>query len=347
MSAAVMRATDIARAVARMGSAAVVLLAASPASAWFGGVDPIPACASFTTCTAAVGSSAWAGTGYRFSNIGPFYPIPTGLNPVVDGVSDTWFFEGDVSLSTTPATTGGWPCNVACYTNNPFTSTASARAQSGFAVNRAAAESGFGANGEDYRSPNSFADVRVTTLAQAGSVWRDAWTFSGDGHFSATVGLEGVSSNRTGANFPSSYTHNGLVTSGDWFFEFMVWDVDHLSFSEYFEETPGPTLVTRVLGSGNNEQRASFTSALALDFDFVSGVQYVVTSQLGVNARYGRTIDLYNTARLQEVALSGGASMLALSGHDYLAPVPEPVAPVLLLAGLLVMVRLGHVRRPA
>lgn len=343
-----MRATDIARATARACSAVLVLMTASSPSAGFGGVGAVAECTSFTTCTAAVGSYTVAFSQYRFSDIGAFYPMPTTVNPVVDGVSLTNRLDTDESLSTAPSNASVGVFCVGCASDNPFFSSAIAEAQSGFAVNRAAAVSGFGANGVDDRGPDVHANVRVTTGSQAESAWRDAWTFSGDGHFSATVHVDGVSRNATtNAFFPSTYAHSGVGTSGDWFFDFRVWDVDNLSISEYFEDAPGPTLVKRVQDrSGiSDEQRPSFASSVALDFDFVGGVHYVVTAQLGVQARNGRTIDLYHTARLQDVTLGGGAVMTALSGHDYLAPVPEPSAAALLAAGMAVMVGLARRRR--
>lgn len=341
-----MRATDIARATARSCGVLLVMMVASPPSAAFGSVGPVADCTSFTTCTAAVGSSTAAHSQYRFSDIGVFYPMPSTVNPVIGGVSLTNRLDTDESLSTTPSSAAVGVFCVGCYTDNNFYSSASAIAQSGFAVNRAAAESGFGANGFDDRGPAAHATVRVTTGAQAESAWRDAWTFSGDGRFSATVRVDGVSSNTTtNPFFPSTYAHGGLGTSGGWFIDLRVWDVDNLSISEYFEVSPGPTLVTRVQSSIGDEQRPSFASSVALDFDFVGGVHYVVTAQLGVQAHNGRTIDLYRTARLQDVTLGSGAVMTALSGHDYLAPVPEPTTAALLAAGMAVMVSLARRRR--
>lgn len=344
---------DIGQSMARSCGAAgvaVAALAATMASqpvAAFGGAGPLGECTGFTTCTAAVGSSTVAFSQYRFSDIAQFYPLPVALNPAVNGVSQTDLLNTDVALSTVPsaAAVGGLCPNCATH---PFHSAASAHAQSSFAVNRADAASGFGAAGSDDHGNGVTATVRVTTGAQSQSAWRDAWTFAGSGHFSATILLDGVSSNdTTNGFFPSSYTHSGVGTAGDWFFDLEVWDVDHLTLSEDFEDTPGPTLVTRVQDRSGivNEQRPTFASSLALDFDFVSGVHYVVTAELGVQARNGRTIDLYNTARLQDVVLGGGAQMSALSGHDYLAPVPEPTAATLLAAGLVVAVGLAHRRR--
>lgn len=343
-----MKASKLARATARSCSAALVLMAAAQNSAGFGGVGPLGECTSFTTCTAALGSSTVAFSQYRFSDIGAGYVLPSTVNPAVGGVSLTDRLDTHVSLSTTPSAAAVGVFCVGCATDNPFFSSAGAKAQSGFAVNRAEAVSGFGADGVDDRGSDVHARVRVITFAQSQSAWRDAWTFSGDGRFSATVHLDGVSRNATtNAFFPSTYLHSGVGTSGDWYFDLRVWDVDNLSISEYFETAPGPTLVTRVQDrSGiSDEQRPSFASSVALDFDFVGGVHYVVTAELSVQARNGRTIDLYNTARLQDVVLGSGAGMSALSGHDYLAPVPEPAVATLLATGLALGLGLTRRRR--
>jgi len=116
--------------------------------------------------------------------------------------------------------------------------------------------------------------------------------------------------------------------------------------SEDFE-TGGPTLIARLqdhTGIGN-EQRPTFASTLALDFDFVSGVSYVVTAELGVHARNGREINLYDTAQLTDVVLSNGAELSALSGHDYLVTVPEPGQGALMLVGLAGMATLRCFKR--
>ena len=63
-----------------------------------------------------------------------------------------------------------------------------------------------------------------------------------------------------------------------------------------------------------------------------------------VQASYGRTIDIYNTARLGGAVLSAGAQLKALSGHDHLAPVPEP-GPALMWLGGLAAVALWSRRR--
>ena len=133
----------------------------------------------------------------------------------------------------------------------------------------------------------------------------------------------------------------------DWFYELRVWDVTHPSVSEEFE-LGGPTLVARVSSRGDDERRASFTDKLALGFDFTSGTSYVVTAELRVTGFNGRNLDLFNTARLHDVALTGGIDMVALSGHDWLGaavtPVPEPSTWALMLAGMLAVARIARRR---
>ena len=67
-------------------------------------------------------------------------------------------------------------------------------------------------------------------------------------------------------------------------------------------------------------------------------------AELVVQASYGRTIDLHNTDRLGGAVLLAGAQMNALSGHDHLAPVPEP-GPALMWLGGLAAIALWSCRR--
>ena len=300
----------------------LVLMAPMQASVAFGGVGNLGECASFTTCTAGVSSSAFALAQYNFTSITGSYLLPAGLTPGLNTFQDT---RGQQTSAAQRAVVGELCVN--CVFGD-FHSSALARSQSDFAVNRASADTSVGVAGTDARGNGNSAHVQVLTVADARNAWRDAWSFSADGHFSATIALDGRSATSTTNNFfPSTFTYAVGGTLGDWFYELSVWDVTHLSVSEEFE-LGGPTRVARVRdqAANANEQRASFESMLALDFDFMAGVQYVVTAELGVSARNGRTIDLYNTARLTDVALSNGASLSALSGHDYFAaaPVPEP-----------------------
>jgi hypothetical protein len=88
--------------------------------------------------------------------------------------------------------------------------------------------------------------------------------------------------------------------------------------------------------SGYNASVTGFLESAALDFDFLADTMYVVTGQLLVTAYDGREMDLFNTARLGNLVISGGAQMQTLSGHNYTttSAVPEPNSLALWLLGL-------------
>ena len=311
----------------------LVLMAPMQAAVAFGGVGNTGECTSFTSCTAGVSDSAFAQTQYNFTSITGSYQPPPGLTPGLNTFQD---FGSAQTGGAQQAAIGGLCVNCAF---GDFHSSAVARSQSDFGVSRAFADTSVGAVGTDDRGNGSGARVQVQTIADARSAWRDVWSFDADGHFSATVALDGHSDTPTGnAFFPSTFSYGTSGVLGNWFYELDVWDVSHLSPDS--DGFPGPTLVARAKdgAAGANEQRASFASSLALDFDFVRGASYVVTAELGIQSRNGRQIDLYNTARLGSVALSNGASLSALSGHDYVGvspAVPEPQTWALFGAGLL------------
>lgn len=298
----------------------------------FGGAGNLGECSSFTTCTAGVSSSAFALARYNFDSIIGAYTLPINLVPGVNTFQDT---RGQETAAPLRAAVGDFCVN--CYTDNPFYSSAAARSQSEFAVNHASAATSVGASGTDSQAVGRSAHVEVLTIADAASAWRDVWSFNTDGHLSATIKLDGQSSTATNnLFFPSTFDYSVASTLGDWFYEFSVWDVNHLSPDS--DGFPGPTLVAQLRDQavGANEQRRSFASDLKLEFDYLNGVSYVVIAQLGVHARNGRDIDLYNTARLSDVALSNGATLTALSGHDYVAAaVPEPQTVALFAIGLV------------
>ena len=325
----------------------LALMAPLQAALAFGGIGHLGECTSFTTCTAGVTSSAVAISQYEFTNIKDRYRLPQNLVPGVNEFRD----QRERQTSTPVRAAVGDFC-VNCATDNPFFSSAEARSQSDFAVNRASGNTSVGVAGQDVQKFGQqvlgSADVRVRTVAEAHSAWRDAWTFNADGHFSASVQLDGRSrTHTTNLFFPSDFSYSIASTVGSWFYDLRVWDVTNLSVSEFFE-LGGPTLVARARDQPANfeEQRASFASTLALDFDFVAGVQYVVTSELGTQTWNGREIDLYSTARLTDVVLSNGASMNALSGHDYISTaVPEPQTTALMAAGLVGLALWGRRQR--
>jgi len=299
------------------------------------------ACTTFTTCTATAYSHSWAGAVYEFNNLHYNYQLPPNMT-AYNGDQDEAGLETTASVR---AVVGEIPINS--YSSNPFLSYAMAQAQSDFGVNRARSFTSLGVLGNDVQANGGTAEVRVTTTSVANSVWRDAWTFNSDGHFSATISSDGHSSMlNTYLAFPSTFTYSPLGFPSEWQYDIKVWDVDHLMPDS--DHILAPTLV----GAASlletiawNESRPSFASVLNLDFDFTSGVQYVAIAELRVNARNGRDIDLYNTARLTDVTLSNGATLSALSGHNYVSSVPVPAAVWLFGSGLLGLI--GVARRKA
>ena len=305
--------------------AGLALSSAAPACLAFGDVGVLPSCATFTTCSAAVGSSVSRVVSQQLTNISTGFAIPPDLAPGVTNYADA-----DSSASSVVLTvgTGGPIPGVA----SEFRRSAVARAQSDFAVNRVETSMSRGVAGQLTRGTGT-ASLRLSTFAQASSAWRDVWAFSGSGQFSAVVVLDGSSALGAVGPFDASFDFSPLSTSADWFYDLRVWDVTHLSVSNDFE-LGGPTAVGRARLTGNNETRPSLDSSVALNFAFASGVSYVVTAELRATSYDGREIDLFHTARLQGVVLTGGAQMATLSGHDFLAPVPEPAPALLWLAGI-------------
>ncbi len=315
------------RNLTRRLAAAGALLGSAPACLAFGGVGFVPECASFTTCSAEVASSVFWNVRREVSNIQPGFIMPTDL---VAGVT---VYRGQRNVATTAAllegSGGGGPLpGVTSY----FFRAATARAQSDFAVNRVGTDMSRSVDGA-FTNGNGNARVSLDTHAEASSAWRDVLSFSGSGHFRGVVAIHGSSSLGAAGLFDSSYVFSAAPGYADWFYDLRVWDVTNLSISEDFE-LGGPTAVGRARVSGVNEVRSNLASLAALDFDFASGVSYVLTAELRATSFDGREIHLYNTARLQDVVLTGGATVTSLSGHDYLAPVPEPQPAAMLVAGL-------------
>ena len=308
-------------------AAALALLGSSAETLAFGDVGALPACSSFTTCSAAVGGrAAWSVRNDVTNSQAGFLIVPTGLTP---GFTER---QGFGSVATTaPLDIGNGCTSLPCGLPEFFRGVG-ARSQSDFAVNRVQTSMNHSVSGI-LTSGNGTASVSLRTFAEAASAWRDVFSFSGNGSFSAVVAIDGRSSLGPVGSFSSAFAFQLTSTYADWYYDLRVWDVTNQSISEDFE-LGGPTAVGRASLNGNNEQRSSFSGTVPLAFNFVSGVSYVLTSELRAISTDGREIDLYNTARLQDVVIAGGAQLSALSGHDYLAPVPEPQSALLFAAGL-------------
>lgn len=305
---------------------ALALLGSAPWCLAFGEAGGMPPCTSFTTCSAAVGGSALWTVRNAVTNIQGNFGMPSDL---AAGVT---VYQGSGSVATTAPLASGNGCTVLPCVVGEFYRGASAKSQSDFAVNRVQTSMSHSVAGTLTRG-NGSASVSLRTFAEATSAWRDVFSFSANGSFSAVVAIDGRSSLGAVGTFGSSFDFQPTSTYADWYYDLRVWDVTNLSISDDFE-LGGPTPVGRARLTGNNEQRSAFAGTAPLAFGFVSGVSYVLTAELRAISTDGREIDLYNTARLQNVVITGGAQLSALSGHDYLAPVPEPQPALLWVAGL-------------
>jgi len=322
--------------------AMIAMIAPMHAAHAFGGDGALGECTTFTTCTATAASGTNAFVQHNFELRGGYVLSPA-YTPGINQAQDV-----DNRETTAPviAQVPG-DCILPCAVPE-FSSAAVARAQSGFGTNRASADTSVGGHGIDSQGfTGASATVQILTVAGANSIWRDVWSFNTDGHFSATVAIDGHSGTRsTSGTFPNSFDFAVGTTLGEWYYDLDVWDVTNLAVSQDFE-TGGPTLVARLRDRTGNtgEERPSFGSVLDLDFDFMHDVSYVVIAQLGVNARNGRDVNLFNTAQLTDVVLPNGAQLTALSGHDYLATVPAPGSALLLLSGLAGMAMKSRFRQ--
>ena len=290
-------------------AAAGALLACTPWCLALGG-GFLPPCPTFTTCSAAVASSAFWNVREEVSNIQPGFIMPSDL---VAGVT---VYQGLGVVATSAALYEGNGCTALPCVTGEFFIGAGARAQSDFALNRVRTDMNRSVDGTLTRGSGSgSARVTLDTYAEASSAWRDVLSFSGSGRFSGVVVIDGRSSLGDVGFFNSSYVFAAAPGNAGWFYDLRVWDVTNQSISEDFE-LGGPTAVGRARVNGFNEVRSNLDSRVALDFDFVSGVSYVMTAELRATSLDGRQINLYNTARLQDVVLTGGATLTALSGHD-------------------------------
>jgi hypothetical protein len=294
----------------------------------FGVVGQIPDCATPQTCTAQVGSKAGWSAEYLVTAIAPSYNMPQGLFS-----GRTLYGDGVGTLSSLPMR-----AERSAEIPNPatagFFTTALARAQSDFGVHHAQASSGTGVGGVQQQSPSASARIDITVVASASSAWRDVWTFGANGHFSAALMIDGLLATQGPSPIPGMVNNMPLARpQGLVDYRFTVWDVDH--YSPDVEGVYGPTEILDFRFDRNAPaQSGHFNQALALGFDYQAGTHYVVTAELLARAFNGGEADIYNTASLQGVVLSSGSTLTALSGHNYLAPVPEPQALALMLAGL-------------
>ena len=311
----------------RVRALSAMVALASSAAPLAAAAAPLEGCATPGVCTAGLSSYAGAVTQYQFTNIVGAYGLPVGMVPGLNQYLDE---TSTLGIGELRAAVG--VCGVGCATINPFHTGALAKAQSDFGINRGDTDTGFGTSGTDWQSATVRADVAITASAVVLSKWRDVWVFSADGRFTGTVALDGRAATVTSNPlYPATFIHGAPNPIGGWRYDLDVWDITNLTPDP--DGFIGATLVTTVGGGG----RDSFASTLALGFNYTAGVSYFVTTRLEVYASNGLSLDLYNTARLQDVVLTGGAQLSALSGHDYLAPVPEPQPAAMLAAGLVAL----------
>lgn len=300
----------------------------------FGGIGLLSECPSFTTCTAELRSNANASVVKDVTDISPGYSLPTGLS------AGTTIRHDPETTDTSAPIQAGDGAAFPPTAGTPFGAAAFARAQTHFGMNRGAGWTTLGARGIDRQGADSAA-IDVRTAAAADSAWRDVFTFTGSGHFHADIVLDGDTAS-FGNSFPASFEVQAHSAVATWSYELNVWNVDAL-----VPDPDGFLVPTRVaqVSDGGLEQRSSFATVLGLDFDFLAGSAYVVTSRLSTFASNQREIDLFNTVSLRNVSLSQGG-LSALSGHDYFAsttaPVPEPSTWLLLAGGVAAMVRIAR-----
>ena len=314
-----------------------VCLAVAQQAAAFGDVGYLTGCASFTTCTAGLASGG-SYLARRDVAATPGYPLGSDLAQGATVYQDLAQTQSSLAIDVKNFSSG---VPAATF---PWAVFARAQAQSDFGALHARAYSSRAAAGVDTIGVES-AEISQQTSANASAAWRDVWSFSAPGSFSGTVSADGGSALEGFSPFPSSYAYGPQPLLADWFFDVRVWDVTNQTVSDDFE-LGGPTSVARAYPRGNDEQRSSFNDSLVLAFDFLPGVQYVITAELRTTVFNGRTLNLLSTGRLSGVNLSSGATMTTLSGHDYVTAVPEPDPRSLLLAGVVVMLALARRRQP-
>lgn len=293
----------------------------------FGTVGQLPNCATAQTCTAATGSVVGWSADYSVTAITAGYNMPTGLI-----AGHKLYGDGAGLLNNTPVLRERMVV-VANPVFGDFFPTASARAQSDFGVQHAQARTDPGVGGVQQQTPSASARIDITMVASASSAWRDVWSFGADGHFSALGVIDGLLDTHAPGSIAGMVNLPLSRAQGLADYRFTVWDVDH--YSADVEGVYGPTeILDSRFNRSTASQSGSFHEALALEFDFEAGTHYVVTTELLARGFNGGNANLYNTARMQDVVLTGGAAMNTLSGHNFLTPVPEPQTASLLAVGL-------------
>ena len=167
-------------------ASAILCCCLAPPCLAFGVVGQIPDCATPQTCTATVGSYAGWSAEYLVTAITPDYNLPSGLF-----AGRTLYGDGVGLLSAAPVRSQRTviipsPASAGFFTD------ALARAQSDFGVQHAHAGAGTGVGGVQQQTPTASARIDITMVASASSAWRDVWTFSADGHFSAALLIDGA-----------------------------------------------------------------------------------------------------------------------------------------------------------
>ena len=312
-----------------MASALTAVLAAvAPPCAAFGVVGGISDCPTPQSCTAAIASQASYLGQYNFTAVTPGYSFTPGFGPGV-----TWIGDGTAVVGTGVAISFIPPPSSTSVGTSSFVPDAHARAQSDFGVNRAQASASTGVGGT-HTSGAGTARLDFSLSAVGTSAWRDVWSFSAAGQFNAVVAIDG-SLTSTGIGIVANMPVNQPLQAGQGFvnYRFQVWDVTH--YSADVEGTYGPTLVLEASFERSSLFASGlFAANLPIGFAYEPATSYVVTTELNAHGFNGGIADVFQTARLQGVQLSGG-QLTALSGHNYVTAVPEPASTALWLVGLM------------
>ena len=155
-------------------AAALALLGSSAETLAFGDVGALPACNSFTTCSAAVGGRATWSVRNEVTNIEIGFIMPPDLAPGVT-VNQR---SGSVA-TTAPLDFSNFCPSLPCALPE-FYRAAGAKSQSDFAINRVQTLMNHSVAGILTRG-NGTASVSLRTYAESASAWRDVLSFSSNG----------------------------------------------------------------------------------------------------------------------------------------------------------------------